>query len=416
MGRYLIKGGKPLYGEIHIQGAKNSVLPIFAAALLTEEKVTITNCPMLTDVENMAEILRSLGATATISDGVAEIKAEQVASYEIPACLAKEIRSSIFLLGSVLARKGKAKVAYPGGCNIGLRPIDIHLKALKEMGVKVEEKEGYILCDAQEVEATAITLDYPSVGATENVMLLASLTEGTTTIANAAQEPEIEDLEQFINAMGGKVSGAGTPFIKIKGVKSLVGAEFRTMGDRIVAGTYLIGAALCGGELTLKGVNPEHLLSLNGKLSKGSCKVVSKNDIIHITASGKVEALDDVVTQPYPGFPTDLQAQICVLASVAKGSSLVVENIFETRFKHLPELIKMGARVKLKDRVAVFNGVDDLYGAEVNSYDLRGGAAMVLAGLRAKGTTIVNDSHYVERGYEDIVRDLTGVGADIKKI
>ncbi|MBO7156524.1 MAG: UDP-N-acetylglucosamine 1-carboxyvinyltransferase, partial [Clostridia bacterium] len=375
MGKYLIKGGKPLYGEIDIQGAKNSVLPIFAASLLTAEKVELINCPMLTDVSNMAKILRSLGAEVSVRKGVAEIVAKEVTSYEIPAYLAKEIRSSIFLLGSILARMGKAKVAYPGGCNIGLRPIDIHLKALREMGVKIQEKEGYIYCDASEVGSTAITLDYPSVGATENVMLLASLTAGITTIANAAQEPEIEDLEKFINAMGGCVSGAGTPFIKIKGVESLHGASFRTMGDRIVAGTYLIGAALCGGEITLKGVNPEHLLSLTGKLSKGSCKVDSKNGIIHITASGRVEQLDDIVTQPYPGFPTDLQAQICVLATVAQGTSIIVENIFETRFKHLPELVKMGAQVKLKDRVAIISGVEDLLGTEVNSYDLRGGAA-----------------------------------------
>ncbi len=415
MAKYIINGGNPLYGEIDIQGAKNSVLPLLSASILTDEEVIIDNVPRLTDVSNMQKILLSLGATTMQEGNTVRVRAREIVSHEIPPDLARELRSSIFLLGSVLARVKKAKVAYPGGCNIGLRPIDIHLKALGKMGVEIKEEGGYVYCDASCLEPSAVTLDYPSVGATENAVLLATAIDGTTTIANCAEEPEIEDLQNFINAMGGDVSGAGTPFIKIKGGLPLKGTRFTTMPDRIEAGTYLLGTIICGGKVTLKGAREEHLATVISKFSKWDCKITSNNDRIHISSNGNMGEFGIIETQPYPGFPTDLQAEICTLASVAKGSTIIVENLFERRFMHIPELIKMGASVKVKDRVAVFDGVGRLSGAEVYAKDLRGGAALVLAGLSARGSTTVRDVRFVERGYENIVDKLSSLGADIKK-
>ena len=376
MGRYIVNGSRPLSGEIVVQGAKNAVLPLFAAALLTEDPVVIEHCPDLSDVHNMGRILESLGADVTIGEGRAKIACRYPVSHEIPARLASELRSSIFLLGSVLGRMKEAKVAYPGGCDIGLRPIDLHLKALRELGVKITERHGYIYCDARKMHAAPVTLDYPSVGATENVMLLASVAEGETVLENAAREPEIVDLQNFINAMGGSISGAGSPTVRIRGGERLKGTEYQTMPDRIVAGTYLI---------TIK-------------------------------ATERPKGFDLIDTQPYPGFPTDLQAQMTALASIAEGTTVIGENIFETRFKHVPELIKMGASIKVKDRIAVVKGVDHLTGAEVTAMDLRGGAALILAGLAAHGTTIVNEIRHVERGYEGIERVLRSAGADIIRI
>ena len=416
MSKYLINGGKSLYGEVNIQGAKNSVLPLLSASILTSDEVVISNAPRLTDVHNMQRILNSLGANTYREGDRIIIKASELTSHEIPSHLACELRSSIFLLGSLLARVGKAKVAYPGGCDIGLRPIDLHLKALREMGVEIREEGGYVYCDASEAESTAITLDYPSVGATENIMLLATALDGTTTIANSAEEPEIEDLQNFINAMGGCVSGAGTPFIKIKGGKELKGTIFNTMPDRIEAGTYLLAVLACGGDVLLKRANAQHLSALLSKFSKWDCKITPNSDRIHISSYGIKGELGVIETKPYPGFPTDLQAEISTLASISKGSTIIVENLFETRFKHIPELIKMGANVKVRDRVAVFSGVESLSGAKVYAKDLRGGAALVLAGLCAKGTTEVNDIHFVERGYEDFVEKLKLLGADIKRL
>lgn len=415
MSKFLINGGKPLYGEIDIQGAKNSVLPILSGTILVEDCVTINNVPRLKDVENMLKILEKLGARYSWEGDAITIDARDINCYEIPDILAKELRSSIFLLGSLLARKKKATAPYPGGCDIGLRPIDLHIKALKEMGVRVREEGGKVYCEGEELEATSITLDYPSVGATENVMLLATAIDGVTTIANCAEEPEIEDLQNFINALGGEVSGAGTPFLKIKGGKRLKGGVYSVMPDRIEAGTYILGVALTGGEVLLKGANGNHLNALFSKIQKWDCKIISNSGNIFISASGKRGELGIIETKPYPGFPTDLQAQICVLGALANGSTMIVENLFETRYKHLPELQKMGAKVKVKDRIAVFNGVKDLYGASVNAYDLRGGAGLVLAGLVAKGLTEVNNLHFIERGYENLESKLRSLGADIIK-
>ena len=415
MSSYEICGGNPLYGEINIQGAKNSVLPLLSASLLTKERVVISNAPRLRDVDNMLKILNNLGVSHVFEGDTIIINPEEVASYEIPTGLARELRSSVFLLGSVLARKKKAKVAYPGGCDIGLRPIDLHIKALKEMGVTIKEEGGYVYCDAENLEPCSITLDYPSVGATENAMLLATAIDGVTTIANSAEEPEIEDLQNFINAMGGEVSGAGTPFLKIKGGRELKGTSFSVMPDRIETGTFIVATALTGGELLLKNANAGHLNALFSKIQKWDCKISQSSGNINITASGKRGELGIIETKPYPGFPTDLQAEVCVMGAVAKGSTMVVENLFETRFKHVPELQKMGAQVKVKDRIAVFDGVSNLTGAEVNASDLRGGAALVLAGLIAKGRTKVNNVHFIERGYENFDLKLRSIGANIIK-
>ncbi len=416
MAKYLINGGNRLEGVVQIQGSKNSVLPIIAASIMTDGVTIIENAPRLTDVENMLKIINFLGAKTEFVDNKIIIDAKQINCYEIPSNLAKELRSSIFLLGPLIRRLGKAKVAYPGGCDIGLRPIDLHIKALKEMGVEVKEEGGFVYCDGKNKTNCSITLDYPSVGATENALLLATGINGTTTILNVATEPEIEDLQNFINAMGGKVEGAGTTLIKVVGGMPLKGTTYSVMPDRIEAGTYLIAGLICGCDLTLEGAKDKHLSSLISKFSKWDCKISASSDRIHINANGKMGELGVVETKPYPGFPTDLQAEICALATISKGATIVVENLFEARFKHLPELVKMGARVKVKDRVAVISGVEALKGAEVYAKDLRGGASLVIAGLGAKGRTIVNDIEFIERGYENLVDKFRKIGGNIEKI
>ncbi len=416
MAKYIINGGKKLYGSIAVQGAKNAVLPLLAGSILTTEKVVIDNCPDIVDVDNMFRILFSLGVDIERRGSQVTIDSSNMNSYEISHCLAKELRSSIFLLGSVLARTGKAKVAYPGGCDIGLRPIDIHLKGLQELGVNIEEKYGYILCEAKSTKGTNIALDYPSVGATENLMLLSAKSKGITVISNVAREPEIEELQEFLNKMGAKISGAGTSTITVEGVKELHGTQHTTMGDRIVAGTYAIACAVCGGELTLTGSNYIHIQSLIYKLRKSGCRIDIDGDRITIKSSGKLDAIDVTATQPYPGFPTDLQAQLTTLTTVCKGTSIVIENVFETRYKFVPELIKMGADIKVKDKVAVVRGVQNLSSAYLTAMDLRGGAALVIAGLVAEGTTIISDVNHIERGYEKLPQILTSLGAEIIKV
>ena len=416
MGKYIINGGRSLNGKVKVQGSKNAVLPMFAGAILTGEDVFIENCPVLLDVENMSKILHLLGADVERQGERVKITCEELLHNEIPSRLAKELRSSFFLLGPMLGRGKTAQIAYPGGCDIGLRPIDIHLKALSEMNVKIQENYGYIYCDASEMRGSHVTLDYPSVGATENVMLLAVTAKGTTTISNSAREPEIVDLMHFLNSMGAKITGAGTPFIKIEGVSDLHSTTYKAMPDRIVAGTYMTAVAVCGGEVTLEDCRIEHLNAVVSKISKSYCKITEESDNINIIVDKRPCAMETIDTQPYPGFPTDLQAPISVVASVAKGMTIITENIFEARFKHIPELIKMGARVKVRGKTAIFNGVERLRGAEVNAMDLRGGAALVVAGLNASGTTLVSDIHHIERGYDKLEEKLTALGADIIKV
>lgn len=415
MKEYIINGGQSLDGALEIKGAKNSILPLMAASILTDEITVLHNCPNISDVDSMINILEGLGSKIIRSGRDVIIDNSMTDKSEIPASLAKELRSSVFLLGSLLSRHKKAKVAYPGGCDIGLRPIDIHITGLRELGIEIQEQGGYILCNCLNAKSADIVLDLPSVGATENLMLASVFIKGKTVIRNCAKEPEIVDLQKFLNTMGAKIRGAGSSVIVVEGVDKLHGIEYTPIPDRIVAGTYLIAAAMCGGNVELSGVNPEHISSLISKLSKTTCKVHIKNDRILIRSKGRQKSLECIETMYYPGFPTDLQSQIMAMQTVSRGTSVIVENIFETRFKTASQLKKLGADITIKGRVAVIRGVKELIGAEVAASDLRGGASLVLAGLVAKGTSIVKDIHYIDRGYEDLSVELQKLGANVRR-
>lgn len=416
MEKYIINGGNKLYGNVEIQSAKNSVLPILAASVLTDEKVTLVNVPHISDVRNMVNILSCLGCKAVYDGNNIIIDSSSADCFEIPSALAHELRSSVFLLGSVISRFRFAKIAYPGGCDIGLRPVDLHLTGLKRLGVQITEKNGYILCKCDKLSGNEIMLDCPSVGATENIMLAAAKAEGVTVIKNAAREPEIEDLQNFLNLIGAKVAGAGSGTIVIEGVKSLSGCEYKPIPDRIEAGTFLIGAAMCGGEITAEGVYPENISSLIHKLTENGCKIRIDNDKIVLENHRKLTSVKTIETQPYPGFPTDLQAQFTALCCICTGHSIVTENLFETRFKYVPELRKMGADVTVFGRNAFVRGVDKFKGAQVLAHDLRGGAALVLAGLAAEGRSEVMDISHIDRGYGSFEYKLRKLGADIVRV
>lgn len=415
MKEYIINGGNVLDGAVEIRGAKNSILPLMAGSILTDEITVLHNCPNISDVDSMIKILEGLGSKIIRSGRDIIIDNSMTQKSEIPSALAKELRSSIFLLGSLLSRNKRAKVAYPGGCDIGLRPIDIHIAGLRELGIDIQEQGGYIVCNCQNAKSADVVLDLPSVGATENLMMSAVFIKGKTIIRNCAKEPEIVDLQKFLNAMGAKIKGAGSSVIVVEGVDALHGVEYTPIPDRIVAGTYLIAAAMCGGAVELSNVNPEHISSLISKLSKTTCKVHVKNDRILIRSKGRQKSLECIETMYYPGFPTDLQSQIMAMQTVSKGTSVIVENIFETRFKTASELKKLGADITIKGRVAVIRGVKELIGAEVRASDLRGGASLVLAGLVADGQTVVKDIHHIDRGYEDLSVDLRKLGANVRR-
>lgn len=412
MEKYIIHGGKKLRGEVEIKSAKNSVLALLAAALLSEKEIILKKTPNITDVGNMLAIIGGLGTKCRFSGDNLILDSSAAAGTEIPAERAKEIRSSIFLLGPMVSRFKKAVVPYPGGCNIGKRPIDLHLSGLRALGVKIEETGGYIICDGSAMKGGNVYFDYPSVGATENVMMAAVLTKGTTEIHNVAKEPEIVDLQNFINALGGRVSGAGTCHITVEGVKTLGGAEYLPIPDRIVAGTYLLTCLTAGGELAMK-TNPDHIDSLISKFSDNACVIDRFSDKIIVKADSRLKSIGSIETEPYPGFPTDLQAQIMALLTVSEGTGVITENLFETRFKHIDEMRKMGADITADGRAATVRGVKKLHGAEVSSFDLRGGAAMVIAGLAAEGKTVVNGVRHIDRGYEDFEGVLTSLGAEI---
>ena len=416
MDKYLVEGGTKLYGKIRAQSAKNAVLPLLAAAVLTDEQVKIYNMPMIIDVENMLHILSEVGCKIKRQKDCAIIDSSNAASHEIPARLTKELRSSIFMLGSVLTRFHRAKISYPGGCDIGLRPIDLHLAGLKRLGVKIQEKDGYIHCEAEQLHGAEILLDFPSVGATENIILAAVKAEGITVIRNAAKEPEIIDLQNFLNAMGANVRGAGGGTIAIEGVKRLHGVEYTPIGDRIEVGTYLIAGASCGGEMEVQGVFPENIAALLHKLRENGCKIHIKNDKIILSSDGKLKSVNLVETMPFPGFPTDMQAQYVSLCATAHGSTLMVENLFETRYRYAAELKKMGADITVRDRSALIRGVEKLHGACVTAGDLRGGAALVLAGLQAEGRSSIMDISHIDRGYAEFENKLKKLGAKIRRV
>lgn len=416
MDKYIVNGGNKLYGEVKVQTAKNSVLPILAAAVLTDGEVCILDAPHITDVKNMVKILACLGCRAVYDGENIVIDSSCADCFEIPRTLAHELRSSVFLLGPLISRFGRAKIAYPGGCDIGLRPVDLHLNGLKRLGVKISESNGYILCSCDKLVGNEVMLDCPSVGATENIMLAAVKAEGETVIKNAAREPEIEDLQKFLNAIGAKVKGAGSGTIVVEGVKKLGGVRYRSMADRIEAGTFLIAAAMCGGEIEAKGVNGENISSLLHKLRENGCKIYAKSDKIILKREGRLISVKTIETQPYPGFPTDLQAQMTTLCCICHGQSIVTENLFETRFKYVPELRKMGADITVVDRNAFVRGVERFNGATVVACDLRGGAALVLASLSAEGRSEILDISHIDRGYGLFEYKLRAIGADIVRM
>lgn len=416
MDKFLVTGGKSLEGVINVPKAKNSYLALLSACVLCVGEVTLKDCPRFSDISKMLEILSTLGASVKREGKDVIIDARSISSYEVPKVLAHQVRSSIFLLGPIIGRLHKARVSYPGGCDIGLRPIDLHLKGLRALNVDIQEKYGEINCECDKLIGNDIHLDYPSVGATENIMMAGVYAKGVTRIYNPAKEPEIVDLQNFINSMGGKVKGAGSDVIEIEGVESLSSCVYTPMPDRIIAGTYLLATAAAKGDVTIKNVVPCHIYSLTSKLKEAGFEITQKDDNIRLVSRGRYQSFGKIDTMPYPGFPTDLQPQALVLQTVSKGICVITENLFETRLKHVPELIKMGANIKVKDRTAIVTGVENLYAAEVSATDLRAGASLTIAGLVARGQTIITDVHNIDRGYENLEVALSSLGADIKRI
>lgn len=415
MGELVIDGGKPLSGEIPIQGSKNSVLPILAACLITKDTCVIKNCPHLRDVDASIAILRHLGCCTHWENDSLVVDTARVDKSEVPDGLMREMRSSVIFLGAILSRLGEATLSYPGGCELGPRPIDIHLSALGALGAEIEETGGKLKCRARAMQGCEIFLPLPSVGATENAILAGCGAEGTTTIFNAAREPEIVDLQNFLNAMGGNVRGAGGSIITIEGRRSYHGGEHRVIADRIVGATYLCAAASCGGEVTLTGVDYRALSTVASALSEAGAKIESNGECVHIQSDGHLQSIRPVRTAPYPGFPTDAQPVLMAALLKSEGSTVFVENIFENRYRHVDELARLGAEVRVIGRVAVVNGKKKLHGSCVKCTDLRGGAALVLAGLLADGETRITKIEHIDRGYERIERDLQALGASIKR-
>lgn len=412
----IIDGPAELSGEIDIQGAKNSTLPLLAAAVLCKGQTVLHNCPKLTDVDTAVRILEHLGCRC-IREGDTLTVDNAMSGCEIPHDLMRGMRSSIVFLGAIVSRCGEARLCFPGGCELGPRPIDLHLSALEKLGVEITESGGCLNCRAPHgVKGAYVSLAFPSVGATENVMLAAVCSEGTTVIANAAREPEISDLAAYLNRCGGRIYGAGESCVIIDGVKELYGSEHRVMPDRIVSATYMAAAAVTGGNITLKGVENTHILPMLSPFEESGCQVRQLGGALNLTAPCRLSAVKHIRTMPYPGFPTDAQPVVMSMAAVGKGTSIFVENIFENRYKHSSELQRLGANIKVEGKVAVVEGVERLTGAPVQAADLRGGAALVVAGLAAVGRTEVSGTEYIRRGYEDIAGKLADLGARIREV
>ncbi|MBQ8765864.1 MAG: UDP-N-acetylglucosamine 1-carboxyvinyltransferase [Clostridia bacterium] len=418
MNKIIVKGGKSLNGEISVQGAKNSVLPILVATLLVNGISVIHNCPCLSDVDATIKILRYLGCSVLREGHTVTVDSSTMNRNDVPDELMREMRSSIVFLGGIMGRMGKAILSTPGGCEIGLRPIDLHLSAMEQFGARIINENGLIICSAEEkgLCGTRITLSFPSVGATENIILTAALSKGTTVIINAAREPEIIDLADFLNKCGAKIHGAGESTITVEGVLSLHSAEHTIIPDRIVASTYMIAAAMTGGSLTLKNVIPSHLGPIIQPLRESGCQVNIKGRKISLSSPKQLKRIKIIRTMPHPGFPTDAQAQMMALTTIADGTSVFIENIFESRYKHIGELLRFGAKIHAEGRMAVVEGVRNLNGANVKATDLRGGSAMILAGLRAAGITEISEIHHIDRGYEEPEKVLESLGADIKRV
>ncbi|MBI4865491.1 MAG: UDP-N-acetylglucosamine 1-carboxyvinyltransferase [Candidatus Wallbacteria bacterium] len=417
MDRFVIRGGNPLKGKIRVSGAKNAVLPLFAAALLADGPCRLTNVPRLRDVHTMIRVIETLGAKVEwIEPGEVQIDGSGVTNLEAPYDLVKTMRASFIVLGPLVARHGYARVALPGGCAIGVRQVDLHLKGLQAMGATIEMGEGYVAAHAKQLHGGLIYLDFPSVGATENLMLAASLTPGVTIIENAAMEPEIGDLARFLTSMGARVKGAGSKVIEVSGVERLAAANHRVIPDRIEAGTFMIAAAITGGHVTVEQAPCDMLESLTAKLLETGASIYLGEDSVEVTGPKTIRAVN-LTTQPHPGFPTDLQAPFMAYLALARGTSLVTETIFENRFMHVAELRRMGADIQVQSaRGALLNGVSHLSGAPVMASDLRAGAALVVAALAAQGETDISRIYHVDRGYEMLDAKLRGAGADIERI
>ncbi len=412
MSKFIIHGGKKLKGEVKISGSKNAALPIIAATVLIKGRTTLYNVPNIQDVQTMFEIIKDIGGKVTKKNNKVIIDTSKVHTYEIPEELMRKMRSSVILAGAIIGKYHKANFSYPGGCDIGARPIDLHLKGFEKLGIEIKEEYGEIVCSSEEIVGTQINLDFPSVGATENIILASCLAEGTTILMNSAKEPEIEDLVNFLNKAGAKIKGAGTDRIEIIGVRKLSEISYNIMPDRIEAGTYLVAGAITGGNIKITNANPRHIEPILNKLEETSCKIITQNNEIEIIAPRRLKAVD-IKTMPYPGFPTDLQSIFTALLTHAKGTSIVTENIFESRYKYTQELNRMGAKIKVEGRTAIIKGSRKIQGTNVVANDLRGGAALILEALSAKGKTQIDNIHYILRGYENIEQKLKKLGAEI---
>ncbi|SMO47989.1 UDP-N-acetylglucosamine 1-carboxyvinyltransferase [Melghirimyces algeriensis] len=415
MEQFVIKGGKPLYGTVRVQGAKNSALPILAATLLVGGIHEIQDVPRLSDIDVMNRILKALGVKLRWEGNSIKLETSAIKTTRIPEALMRQMRSSIFLMGPLLARTGEVTVSRPGGCAIGARPIDLHLKGLRLLGAEIREADGNIYCSAGKLTGTEIDLDLPSVGATENIMMAAVLAEGVTVIRNAAREPEIVDLQRFLNRMGADVHGAGTGVITIRGVKHLHPVSYGIIPDRIVAGTLTIAAVVTGGEVLLTHVVPDHMKSTLDLLEQIGVELKNEGDALWVQSTPQLKSVSNVVTEPYPGFPTDMQPQMMVLLSLTQGESVISEQIFDGRLKHVHELIRMGADLTPENNQVNIRGVPYLTGAAVEATDLRAGAALVIAGLAARGTTHISGLNHIDRGYERLDQTFLRLGAQIQR-
>ena len=414
MNKYIITGGRKLSGRVRVHGAKNAVLPIMAASILAGDKCRIYDCPHLSDVEHTIKILECLGCRVVFSENILEIDSSDISSWEIPEELMREMRSSIIFLGALAGKMGRARMCSPGGCELGNRPIDLHMKALRQLGLSIKDENGFIEANADRMHSGDIHLSFPSVGATENIILASVCLNGETTISNAAKEPEITDMCEFLNKMGACIEGAGTEFIRIKGVAHLHSAEHKVMPDRIVAATLMCSAMTTKSEIELLNVRSAHLGAIVSVLRDSGAKIEFFNDKMYIRAPERIKSVDMIKTQVYPGFPTDAQSPVMAALCFAEGTSVIVENIFDSRYKIIPELRKMGADILQDGRVAIVKG-QKLCASPLKAMDLRGGAALTVAALGAVGVSELSGIHYIERGYVDLDKMLSELGADIKK-
>ncbi len=416
MEQYIIKGGNPLVGEVEIGGAKNAALAILAAAIMTDEAVHIENLPDVRDINVLLEAIREIGATVDrISPTEVRIVGATIGNITVEYEYIKKIRASYYLLGALLGKYKNAEVPLPGGCNIGSRPIDQHLKGFRALGASVDIIHGAVVAKAEELRGKHIFLDMVSVGATINIMMAAAMANGYTTIENAAKEPHVVDVANFLNSMGANIKGAGTDVIRIRGVEKLHGTSYSIIPDQIEAGTFMCAAAATMGDVMVKNVIPKHLEATTAKLEEIGCQVEEFDDAVRVVANKRLKRTN-VKTMPYPGYPTDMQPQFAVALTLAEGTSIITESIFENRFKYVAELVRMGADIKVEGNTAIVNGVEKLTGAQVSAPDLRAGAALVIAGLAAEGITIVDDIVYIQRGYERFEEKLRGLGAEIEKV